>query len=231
MKTLVFGDTHGRRLWQRITATEDFDRVIFIGDYFDSFDILPEEQMENFKDICQFAQSGKKVIMLIGNHDFHYMKEAGGETYSGYKSAYASSIGYLLGEARPLMQVCFEEDGILFSHAGLTKTWCKENGVDVTNIEASVNSLWATDPEKFRFSGWDETGDDKTQGPFWVRPRSLSYDLLDGYTQIVGHTGVKKIIQSPDTRMYLIDAIGTYQYLEVTDCKIEVKTYPHYRAY
>ena len=52
MKTVVIGDVHGRSLWKLIVNQEqDADRIIFIGDYFDSFDIKGEEQLNNFLDI------------------------------------------------------------------------------------------------------------------------------------------------------------------------------------
>ncbi|NBP57427.1 metallophosphoesterase, partial [bacterium] len=39
MKTIFIGDIHGRSIWKEIVEQEKPDRVIFIGDYFDSFDI------------------------------------------------------------------------------------------------------------------------------------------------------------------------------------------------
>lgn len=38
LKTVFIGDVHGRSIWKDIVAQEKADRVIFIGDYFDSFD-------------------------------------------------------------------------------------------------------------------------------------------------------------------------------------------------
>ena len=38
-KTIIIGDIHGRDIWKNIVAQEQADRVIFIGDYFDSFNI------------------------------------------------------------------------------------------------------------------------------------------------------------------------------------------------
>ena len=42
-KTIVLGDTHGRSQWKLITHQENADRVIFIGDYFDSYDLSAVE--------------------------------------------------------------------------------------------------------------------------------------------------------------------------------------------
>jgi len=51
MKTIVLGDTHGRGIWQLIVQRENPDKVIFIGDYWDSFDIPFLDQMYKFKQI------------------------------------------------------------------------------------------------------------------------------------------------------------------------------------
>ena len=51
MKTVILGDTHGRDCWKQIVASESPNRVIFIGDYFDSFDNTAVEQMYNFQEI------------------------------------------------------------------------------------------------------------------------------------------------------------------------------------
>jgi len=49
MRTIFLGDTHGRPTWKDIITKENPDRVVFIGDYFDSFDIGGAEQIHNFK--------------------------------------------------------------------------------------------------------------------------------------------------------------------------------------
>ena len=51
MKTIVIGDIHGRDVWKKIVEHENADKVIFIGDYFDSFDIPSSDQINNFLDI------------------------------------------------------------------------------------------------------------------------------------------------------------------------------------
>ena len=73
MKTLVLGDIHGRSVWKLIYELEKPDRIVFIGDYFDSFDIKGADQLSNFQDIIKFKESGVcEVVLLIGNHDYHY---------------------------------------------------------------------------------------------------------------------------------------------------------------
>ena len=68
MKIVVISDVHGRDLWKK-QVEEEADLYIFLGDYFDSFDIPHEIQISNFLDIKKFYEDNKdKVILLAGHH-------------------------------------------------------------------------------------------------------------------------------------------------------------------
>jgi len=117
-KTIFIGDIHGRDIWKHIVAKENPDRVVFIADYFDSFNISTVEQLHNFKEIIEYKEtSDKEVILLIGNHDYHYYP--GGEIYSGYQHGAAPAIRQLLEENKHHLQMCYQLDNILCSHAGI----------------------------------------------------------------------------------------------------------------
>ena len=233
MKTIFLGDTHGRATWRDIITKENPDRVVFIGDYFDSFDIEPAEQMFNFKEIIALKERGEhEVIMLVGNHDFHYYP--GGETYSGYRAGSAPAIRQLLEENKDHLQMCYQLDDILCSHAGIGHNWLVEQEkydpeTDPGTIADYVNAIWNYQPNHFMFYGWDPYGDNKTQTPIWIRPVSLMAGnketfLKTDYIQIVGHTGVKMIDMGKATggRYYFIDAIDAGQYLIYKDGKFEL---------
>ena len=225
MKTIFLGDTHGRSLWKDIIAKESPDRVVFIGDYFDSFDIKGTEQMFNFKEIIAFKESNQcEVILLIGNHDYHYYP--GGETYSGYQHGAAPAIKQLLEENKHHMQMCYQLDNILCSHAGIGHNWLVEQEkYESGSIADFVNDIWNYKPNRFMFYGFDPYGDNKTQTPIWIRPKSLLAGnketfLKKDYIQIAGHTQVNKIdIEGKATggRYYFIDAIEVGQYLVYED--------------
>lgn len=225
MKTIFLGDTHGRSLWKDIIAKETPDRVVFIGDYFDSFDIGGAEQQYNFKEIIAFKESGQcEVILLIGNHDYHYYP--GGETYSGYQHGAAVAIKQLLEENNHHMQMCYQLDNILCSHAGIGHNWLVEQEkYESGSIADFVNDIWNYKPNRFMFYGFDPYGDNKTQTPIWIRPKSLLAGnketfLKKDYIQIAGHTQVNKIdIEGKATggRYYFIDAIEVGQYLVYED--------------
>ena len=120
MKTLLLGDIHGRTYWKDIIKKETPDRVIFIGDYFDSFDIPGVSQIQNFKDIIEFKKQADdegfaEVVLLIGNHDHHYLSD---ETYSGFQPAAKWDINDLLTKNMNHLQVAYSFDDILCTHAG-----------------------------------------------------------------------------------------------------------------
>ena len=230
MKTIFLGDTHGRSLWKDIIAKETPDRVVFIGDYFDSFDIGSAEQQFNFKEIIAFKESAQyEVILLIGNHDYHYYP--GGETYSGYQHGAAPAIKQLLEENKHHMQMCYQLDNILCSHAGIGHNWLVEQEkYESGSIADFVNDIWNYKPIRFMFYGFDPYGDNKTQTPIWIRPKSLLAGnketfLKKDYIQIAGHTQVNKIdIEGKATggRYYFIDAIDERQYLIYEDGKFKL---------
>lgn len=236
MKTIVLGDTHGRSFWKLIVNTQEFDKVIFIGDYFDTHEsISPELQMINFKEICEYKEKNlDKVIMLIGNHDEHYFPFMGYSGTSGYQSGAASAIGHLLMTYKDFLQMCYKQDNYLFTHAGVGETWLSKNGYILEEqelpIDEFINDLWKYQPNKFKFTGWEQTGDNIGQTPIWIRPKSLMVDSKnlnkEGYIQIVGHTTMTKIDleNSKKAGYYFIDTLGTSrEYLEIVDNIIEVK--------
>jgi len=230
-KTLVLGDTHGHTTWKDVVSKEDFDRLVFIGDYFDTHaNITAEQQINNFLDIVEYKKSGgKEVIMLIGNHDYHYFPEIGYQGYSGYQAKAAPAISHLLALNREHLQMCHIQDSIIFTHAGIGETFLESRDWKGEDIEVFLNDLWKFKPTNFFFNGFDSTGDDIGQSPIWIRPRSLMRDsktLKNTFIQVAGHTTMKRIESHlhTDCRYYFIDVLGTSgEYLLITDGKIEIK--------
>jgi hypothetical protein len=242
MKTVVIGDVHGRSLWKLIVNQENPDRVIFIGDYFDSFEISGVEQIQNFKEIIEYKEkSGKEVITLIGNHDHHYYPEVGYTGTSGYQSRIAPSITQVIDENRQHLQIAYSFDEFLFTHAGVSPTFMDgefgEEGWVEDNVVELLNDLFKYKPKSFDFNGTDPYGDNTYQTPIWIRPKSLmavnkKHDkgLKKKYIQVVGHTQVKKLDlvgaeKSAGGRYYLIDCQETTgEYLVIQDRELSVGT-------
>ena len=229
MKIIALGDTHGRTIWKEITTADDFDKVVFIGDYFDTHeDISAEQQMRNFEDIVAFkSKNSDKVILLFGNHDFHYLSSMD-ERYSGYNRWNASEIEEMLLNALALglMQMCFVHETFLFTHAGVTKTWSKANNIDLSDIETSINNLFRYQPGAFKFTtgrDYSPYGDEICQTPIWVRPDSLQKDAVEGYTHVVGHTTQDQLVLT--RKVVLIDTLGTSgEYLSILNGKMSVNS-------
>jgi len=240
MKTVVIGDIHGRSVWKLIVEIEKPDKVIFIGDYFDSFDIKGVDQLNNFQDIIAFKQSGQcEVIMLIGNHDHHYFPETGYTGTSGYQNRIAPSITQVIDENREHLQIAYNMDEYLFTHAGVSPIFMDEvfgqDSWSQDTIVEDLNELFKYKPKAFEFNGLDPYGDSVSQTPIWIRPRSLmkankDHDkgLKKKYIQIVGHTEARKLDlegsqKAAGGRYYLIDCMGTSgEYLIIEDNKLRV---------
>ena len=223
MRIVALGDTHGRVLWKEIVAKEkDADKIVFIGDYFDThYDITVDQQIENFKEILEFKKNNMdQVVLLLGNHDYHYLKGVY-ESYSGYKAFRALDINEVLQPAvnSGLVQMCFVHDKYVFTHAGVTKTWSNTYNVNVDNLQESINQLFLENISAVRFemgNNYDQTGDDVTQPPIWVRIPSLYKDMIDGVTCVIGHTTIKELTITD--KLIGIDTIGTSgEYLEIND--------------
>lgn len=226
-KIIVLGDTHGRNKWEKILKKEhDATKVVFLGDFFDSFDVSFNTQVENFMNILSLKKSSPdKVVLLLGNHDFHYLPYVT-EHYSGYQHENRNRIGALVDNAIEdgLIQVCYSYNEWVFTHAGITKTWLKNSGGDIKNIEKSINEMFLIHPNYFFFNegiNHSNCGDDITQSPLWVRPRSLNEDRIPKFKQVVGHTHQKHIENYYD--IYFIDTLEYgNEYLIINNEKPEI---------
>lgn len=225
MKIICIGDIHGSNKWKEIIKNEKYDRVVFVGDYFDSFEFSSEVQIENFMEIIKFKEENpENVILLIGNHDYHYTSFTN-ERYSGFQNKNMFLIRNLIMSAisQKMLQMCYKHEDIIFTHAGVTKTWAKENDIDVNNIEESINDLFLYKPNKFNFCGSNFYGDDITQSPIWVRPNSLKKDLLKDFRYVIGHTEINHI--SLTDKIIMIDVLRfCNEYLVYENGKFEIRS-------
>lgn len=213
-KIIAIGDIHGRTCWEKIVKLEKrVKKIVFIGDYFDSKDLhSTEEQILNFIKILEFKRKHMdKVVLLLGNHDFHYLKDAQ-EKYSGFQTLKFLEINKFLEPAVQLGLVvaCYTYENYVFTHAGVTNTWCENNNIDVNDLSNSINKTLLENPSAFRFSmgiNYDSSGDDVTQSPIWVRIPSLFKDMLSDKIFVFGHTTLKELTIIDN--MIGIDVLGT----------------------
>lgn len=204
MKILAIGDLHGRTDWQQICKQNSCDKYIFLGDYFDSKEgITAKQQSENFKQLLEFKSHWPdKVVLLIGNHDYHYLKNVY-QSFSGYQPNEYLNFQNLLQPAveNGIIQACFQYQNYLFSHAGITNTWLQNTlrslRPDFEMLTDTLNELFRTKWQKFGFTPGienDSSGDEPCQSPLWVRPKSLALDHVPGFIHVVGHTNMPNIL-------------------------------------
>ena len=234
-KTIILGDIHGRPYWKRIVETEKPNRVIFIGDYFDSHNnYTAEEEIDNFNEIIKYKESGQSdVIMLIGNHDYHYVDNY--EQYSGFRAHSFPAINNTLIKNKHHLSIIYQFNYFLFSHAGVSHDWLLEYGwKENENIVEWVSDMWLYKPNIFRFAGYNPYGNSVISSPIWIRPEALQKSnkntfIKHKYIQIVGHTQQSQIdIRQKTTggRYYYIDTLGTSgEYLIINDGIISSNTY------
>jgi predicted phosphodiesterase len=236
MKTIILGDIHGKSIWKEILrANTDADRIVFIGDYFDSFVINGTEQIQNFQELLKYkSTTNQEIVLLIGNHDHHYFKEVGYTGTSGFQHRYALQISQLIEEHRQYLQIAYSFDNILCTHAGVGETFLNkilgEHQWNQENIAAQLNQLFVDNINAFEFNGWEPSGDNIGQTPIWIRPNSLMKDskqIRKSWIQVVGHTRMKQIpsVASTNGRYYFIDTLDdSVQYLMVENGIINVMT-------
>lgn len=191
MKILINPDIHGRVFWKySIEHKDEFDKIIFLGDYLDAYSpnlLLKEE--DNFKEIIQFKKDNlDKVILLLGNHDCHYINDKIYEA-SRYNSFKHNSYQKLFLDNIDLFQLIYIYDKYLFSHAGVYQKWMDLNKLtlkdlldcDLDKLSKSLNWI-----DYFR-GGFYDVG-----SCIWADIRDSGTEkLLKGYYHIFGHTQLK----------------------------------------
>ena len=240
MKLIAIGDIHGRDYWKQIVAQEqDADVFVFVGDYFDSFTVKGPDQINNFLDIIEFKKQSKvPVILLIGNHDYHYYPGIEDSGTSGYQTLLAPSIKHVVGDNKQYLQAAYQVGEFAFTHAGLSSEWLDDSieGWNVDNVVEKVNELFQYQPNKIAYRSYKQVGDqvygaqgygnETFQGPLWIRPTALmnanKKTLRKKIIQVVGHTPQDNIdIEGKSTggRYYFIDTLeyNQGQYLVVKD--------------
>jgi hypothetical protein len=219
------GDVHGTKDWKKLV---DENKVnVFLGDYFDPyFTYNTNSLITNFNEIIDYKKKhNDNVILLLGNHDFHYLFSQY-ETYSRYRrwdsmkirKAIMDNINYFHGVAYSY------NEKYLLTHAGVSKEWYEKRfkkeyeGETLKEIEDKINGLWWNEDDNIKFNSfsfnsnssdkYDYYGDSCTHSPMWVRwDTIINHNLLENtdFVQIFGHTGDVDIRVSDDKKLIKVD--------------------------
>ena len=247
MKVLVIPDVHGSHNWEQAKQIIDtVDKVVFIGDYVDSWENKWPDQGENLNNIFKFARENPdKVDVLWGNHDWSYFSQSRyGYQVSGHQPLHSTEISSLLNANKDILKVAVCYDDWVFSHAGITHAWvttfkgdCEAEGIkfeeedffEQLNVAARNHVI----DELFDWHGFfSGCGDEPCQGPLWVRPGSLLSNA-EYPMQVVGHTEVVEgidffaqgkngsrviVVDSPDhSCLRILDTKKEYEFRTLLD--------------
>lgn len=204
-KTLVIPDIHGEDFWIH-ESPFNYEKIVFLGDFWDSFDKSFEKQKEMFLRAMQWKKENpKNVHILRGNHDWQY--EINKHIYSGWQPHVAFHINTLMLENQHLFENACLIDNILYTHAGLSKNFWKSisKAYDSKAMnEAEYLNLCNNHLLHTPYSQGDSTFDPIS----WIRPIALQYDLYTSKNvkrQIVGHTHSKTTRSYCDGKLLVID--------------------------
>ncbi|MCY7349366.1 MAG: metallophosphoesterase [Cytophagaceae bacterium] len=222
MRILAIGDLHGRVLWQQVNVN-DYDQVIFIGDYTDSYVYDNAHIYENLKKIIRLKkQQPNRVSLLLGNHDAQYLHFPRYRC-SGFRPEAQRQLTVLFKKNQDLFAVAHQEGNYLFTHAGVSGAWLADaqarrvlpNGPD-DRLADQLNHLHA-DPKRQHILfevGPVRGGYDSFSGPTWADRAETRDDYLPGYHQVVGHTPISDITTFGDAR-------SSITYIDVTETREE----------
>jgi len=205
MKICAIGDIHGRTCWKNI-AVEDYDKIIFLGDYCDSFFHSDAEIFENLREILILKKSfPEKIILLLGNHDVHYAYSPKYRA-TGFRNSMEFLLKDLFEMNKDFFQMAFQHNNYLFTHAGVSNAWFLKNktiiekaDVEKENIslaEALNRILDSSSRDILMEVGYIRGGHSWNKGGIvWADRSETKDDFLNGFHQIVGHSPVPDIIR------------------------------------
>ncbi|QNL49633.1 metallophosphoesterase [Olivibacter sp. SDN3] len=223
MRILAVGDLHGRPFWRNIDFN-NYEKIVFIGDYVDGYVYRDEEVYDNLTQLIEAKiKYPEKIVLLLGNHDIQYMHYPNYRC-SGFRMSMQKQLTAIFDQYKNLFQIAFQLKQYLFTHAGVSSKWYDDllKYVDVQcptfrfdQFETLAEALNALDQTLARdmlhqisvYRG----GTANHGGVTWADKIELEHPL-QGYFQLVGHTPVSTIQQldiDADTSVTFIDVLGT----------------------
>jgi len=213
MRTLIISDIHHRiHKAQAILDKETFDKVVFLGDYFDFY---KDPDAVGTNELCIWlkakkSQLGDKAIWLIGNHDVPYFEEIQHSCNWGRRSESKiySCTGYSRNRAKQIKKMEMKDfffntklfhfqEGVLFSHAGLHPNKLKPF-VSIEDQLVEISQKWdelkphmALYKSEFYDIGEKRGGSKPLGHLLWLDWDNCEY--IEGLPQVVGHTSADRV--------------------------------------
>lgn len=225
MKIVVIPDVHGKPYWKEICDENISDsHIVFLGDYLDGRDTSPLDEHLNFINIIKYKKEhSEKVTLLQGNHCLHYLYDNYNFNCSGFHSEYYLQWHKLYNDNRELFKIAYQYRNYLFTHAGISTKWFKQNKLlfdkykidkDFLNTGNVLNEIDKTDDFYMLHSVGRIRGGDLTGGVTWADINETSEGIINKLHQIVGHSRIQGILK----RERIMGKYYTDKSITYTDC-------------
>lgn len=197
--------------------------VLFLGDYFDSFD-------DNANDAEKTAHWLKKSLAtpgrthLFGNHDLSYWHLA--YRCSGYDYLKDGAIARVMKPPDwQKLRVMQRIDGVLYSHAGFSKRWTRSYGTKFEELDKMLHRyIFSPNPKNEAHplleAGISSGGIQSTGGVTWARWRN-DFIPIPEQPQVMGHT--PQIVPNQHENAWCLDSRTGQYYAVVSDGKVELQ--------
>jgi len=209
MRLLIVPDIHNHtENAEHWLKTQQFDRALFLGDYFDDY----EDNVTDARGTALWLRHRMETtddIFLLGNHDVAYMFPDDPQLYCpGFTRAKAQGIREILSPKHwRRFRLAQAEQGWLISHAGFHPVWIKDPTVEriLERCEKAMALARLNVVDPILGMGEDRGGVQRFGGPLWMDWDSLL--LIPGINQVVGHTpgGDVRTKLTRNSRNYCLD--------------------------
>lgn len=227
-KVLLIADPHQdiRYVESCLKEDGDADTVVFLGDWFDTFEDVNEKSILSIKSTCKYInalfESGRDIVWLLGNHDIAYFSSFR-EGLRPVKNSFYSCSGYTEQKAWDFNkhiskewirsnQLCCMVGDFVVSHAGFHPLQLGDKNLEISLEDVSnMYESWEKDKGSFTDVAYHwiyrvgrcRFGYDAIGSPVWL-DWHREFKPLDSFKQVVGHT-TTNLSHNPKEGNYCID--------------------------
>lgn len=262
VNAIIIPDVHGRNFWKDavVQYKNTGALIIFLGDYMDPYPsekIRFDQAYENFKDIIEFKKNDPEhVILLIGNHDLHYITNSDKCRSSRYDYLHNFEICELFKQNLGLFKLMHVLDTAsgkkyVFSHAGITRNWLDkysknlgiDRGNDISELYTAkfsdvigslkINELFADDKTRedvitaLSAISYRRGGYDEFGSMIWEDVLAfITQKTEEDVIQIFGHTQLKDVPINRNGLWYDLDVRRGFMIKDCEVCELDGTVVP-----